>query len=224
MALNGIEDTVRSTQGLSRNARQPAKANVVRYADDFVVTGATRILLEQRVKPTSEEFLAARALQLAPEKTSITHISQGFDFLGPNVRKLHGIRARCKRKFVVTTDSKHHLPIAPDLVQRNFTPTALNQVWTGDITYIVTDEGWLYLAAVIDLDPILSATSKCLLEPLQQTRSDFNICWLLRMIVKKGIGLFLRLLPVGLGRFAQQLRQIFACEPLKDESGNWALN
>ena len=65
--------------------------------------------------------------------------------------QLHGIRARCKRKFVVTTDSKHHLPIAPDLVQRNFTMTAPNQVWTGDITYIATDEGWLYLAAVVDL-------------------------------------------------------------------------
>jgi putative transposase len=65
--------------------------------------------------------------------------------------QLHGIRARCKRRFVVTTDSKHHLPIAPDLVQRNFTPNAPNQVWTSDITYIATDEGWLYLAAVIDL-------------------------------------------------------------------------
>lgn len=65
--------------------------------------------------------------------------------------QLHGIRAGCKRKFVVTTDSKHHLPIAPDLEQRNFTPTAANQVWTGDITYIATDEGWLYLTAVIDL-------------------------------------------------------------------------
>jgi len=43
--------------------------------------------------------------------------------------QLHGIRAKCKRKFGVTTDSKHHLPIAPDLVQRNFTPTAPNQVW-----------------------------------------------------------------------------------------------
>ena len=54
---------------------------------------------------------------------------------------LHGIRARCKRKFVVTTYSKHHLPIAPHLVQRKFTPTVLNQVWAGDITYIATDEG-----------------------------------------------------------------------------------
>ena len=70
------------------------------------------------------------------------------------VRRLmqqHGIRARTKRKFVVTTDSKHHLPIAPDLVQRRFTPQAPNQLWSGDITYIATDEGWLYLAVVLDL-------------------------------------------------------------------------
>jgi len=65
--------------------------------------------------------------------------------------QMHGIGARCKRTFVVSMDSKHHLHIAPDLVKRNFTPTAPNQVWTGDITYIATDEGWLYLAAVIDL-------------------------------------------------------------------------
>jgi transposase InsO family protein len=54
-----------------------------------------------------------------------------------------GIKARCKRKFVVTTDSKHSLPIAANLLQRNFTTSAPNQVWTGDITYIATDEGWL---------------------------------------------------------------------------------
>ena len=65
--------------------------------------------------------------------------------------QLHGIRARCKRKFVVITDSKHHLPIAPDLVQHKFTPMEPNRIWTGDITYMATDEGWLYLAAVVDL-------------------------------------------------------------------------
>ena len=62
------------------------------------------------------------------------------------VRKLmqrHAIKARGKRKFVVTTDSKHNLPTAPNLLQRNFTPALPNMVWTGDITYIATDEGWL---------------------------------------------------------------------------------
>ena len=55
--------------------------------------------------------------------------------------KEHGIKARGKKKFVVATDSKHKLPIAPNLLQRNFTAAAPNQVWTGDITYIATDEG-----------------------------------------------------------------------------------
>lgn len=61
------------------------------------------------------------------------------------------IRARHKRKFKVTTDSKHKLPVAPNLLDRNFTPAAPNQVWTSDITYLWTDEGWLYLAIVLDL-------------------------------------------------------------------------
>ena len=63
----------------------------------------------------------------------------------------HGIKARGKRKLVVTTDSKHNLPIAENLLERNFSPEAPNQVWTSDITYIATDEGWLYLTGVIEL-------------------------------------------------------------------------
>ena len=64
----------------------------------------------------------------------------------------HGIRARGKRRFrVTTTDSRHNLPIAPNLLNRNFTPAAPNQAWAGDITYIFTEEGWLFLAVVIDL-------------------------------------------------------------------------
>ena len=64
----------------------------------------------------------------------------------------HGIRARGKRRFrVTTTDTRHDLPIAPNLLNRNFTPAAPNQAWSGDITYIATEEGWLFLAVVIDL-------------------------------------------------------------------------
>jgi transposase InsO family protein len=64
----------------------------------------------------------------------------------------HGIRARGKRRFhVATTDSRHDLPIAPNLLNRNFTPAAPNQAWAGDITYIATEEGWLFLSVVIDL-------------------------------------------------------------------------
>ena len=64
----------------------------------------------------------------------------------------HGIRARGKRRFrVMTTDSRHDLPIAPNLLNRNFNVSGPNQAWAGDITYIATDEGWLFLAVVIDL-------------------------------------------------------------------------
>lgn len=63
----------------------------------------------------------------------------------------HGIKARGKRTFVVTTDSKHSLPVAENLLARNFHPSAPDCVWSSDITYIATDERWLYLACVIDL-------------------------------------------------------------------------
>jgi transposase InsO family protein len=63
-----------------------------------------------------------------------------------------GIRARGKRRFrVCTTDSRHGLAVAPNLLERNFTAAAPNAVWVGDITYIPTREGWLYLATVLDL-------------------------------------------------------------------------
>jgi transposase InsO family protein len=63
----------------------------------------------------------------------------------------HGIHARHKRRFKATTDSKHSMPVAANVLERNFTPAAANRVWTGDITYIQTGQGWLYLAIVLDL-------------------------------------------------------------------------
>jgi putative transposase len=74
----------------------------------------------------------------------------GLDRVGKLMRR-HGIRARHKRRYKATTDSKHTLPIAPNLLDRQFLPEAPNRVWTGDITYIATSEGWLYLAIVLDL-------------------------------------------------------------------------
>ena len=65
--------------------------------------------------------------------------------------RLAGIRGRKKKRVVRTTDSKHDLPIAPNLVQRDFSPTRPNALWVADITYLATLEGWLYLAVVVDL-------------------------------------------------------------------------
>jgi len=87
MVLDGLERAVHTSVGHSRNARNKAKIHIVRYADDFIVTGNSREILEQKVWPAIEAFLAERGLELSPEKTLIRHIDQGFDFLGQNVRK-----------------------------------------------------------------------------------------------------------------------------------------
>jgi transposase InsO family protein len=66
--------------------------------------------------------------------------------------RLAGLRSKTKRRFrVKTTDSKHGHPIAPDRLQQDFNADGVNKVWLSDITYIPTDEGWLYLASVMDL-------------------------------------------------------------------------
>lgn len=62
-----------------------------------------------------------------------------------------GLRAKAARKFKATTNSKHNLPVAPNLLEQDFDADHLNQKWVGDITYLWTDEGWLYLAVMIDL-------------------------------------------------------------------------
>lgn len=65
--------------------------------------------------------------------------------------KRQQLRAKAAKKFKATTNSKHNLPVAPNLLQQDFSVTAPNQKWVSDITYLWTDEGWLYLAVVIDL-------------------------------------------------------------------------
>jgi putative transposase len=78
------------------------------------------------------------------------HLSVGRRRLGRLMRSA-GLVCKTKRKFKVTTNSKHNLPVADNLLDRNFTVQQVNQAYVGDITYIRTQEGWLYLAVVIDL-------------------------------------------------------------------------
>ena len=62
----------------------------MRFADDFIITGENRELLQEQVLPIVRDFMAERGLQLSEEKTVITHIDEGFDFLGCNIRKYNG--------------------------------------------------------------------------------------------------------------------------------------
>ena len=89
-----------------------------------------------------------------PTKEDVDEVLDTHLVKGGRVERLmreNGIRARHKRRFKATTDSRHSMPVADNLLARNFTPAAPNRVWTGDITYIQTGEGWLYLAIVLDL-------------------------------------------------------------------------
>jgi len=97
IALDGLQHEL---EGLFRTVRQAreAKVHLVRYADDFVITGSSRELLEERIKPLVVQFLAVRGLVLSDKKTTITHVTEGFDFLGWNVRRF--------KKMLLTQPSK----------------------------------------------------------------------------------------------------------------------
>ena len=84
IALDGLEKIIKA------KTKKSDKINFVRYADDWICTGATKEILEQKVLPRITEFLQMRGLELSPEKTKITHIDEGFDFLGFNLRKYKG--------------------------------------------------------------------------------------------------------------------------------------
>ena len=93
------------------NRLEQAKVNLVRFADDFIITGSSYELLEQEVKPLVEQFLQPRGLELSPEKTRITHIEDGFDFLGQH-GPLGAIGGKCavsSNHFIISGLQGHFL-------------------------------------------------------------------------------------------------------------------
>lgn len=92
MTLDGIQELLASKFPIAiKNGKEIRhKINLVRYADDFIVTGDSEEILKDEVKPLIAEFLAERGLALSEEKTLVTHVDDGFDFLGFNVRRYNG--------------------------------------------------------------------------------------------------------------------------------------
>jgi RNA-directed DNA polymerase len=90
MTLNGLEKELREKFPKHPNSGSNEKINFVRFADDFIVTGKSEEVLENEVKPLVEQFMKERGLTLSQEKTLITHIENGFDFLGQHLRKYNG--------------------------------------------------------------------------------------------------------------------------------------
>ena len=104
MALDGLERILREKyphySGRRALKGMNKQVNMVRYADDFIITGSSKEVLEEGVKPLVTEYLQQRGLELSEEKTRITHIEDGFDFLGQHVRKYNG-------KLLITLSKKN---------------------------------------------------------------------------------------------------------------------
>lgn len=114
------------------------------------VIGPEELALRQRMKAllkASRESLGSRTMARKLRE-------EGFQIVRDRTRRLMkalNLRVKPKRKYKATTDSKHNLPVAENVLNRQFSPTEPNQVWGTDITYLWTQEGWVYLAVVIDL-------------------------------------------------------------------------
>ena len=115
MTLDGLEKVLATA--FPRATERGLKMHMVRYADDLVITGDSKEWLENEVMPVLVDFLAERGLTLSPEKTKVTHITEGFDFLGWNVRKYNG-------KLLIKpskANTKAHLTKAREIIKTNKT-------------------------------------------------------------------------------------------------------
>jgi putative transposase len=114
------------------------------------VIGPEELALRRRMKAL---FVASR--ESLGSRTMARNLRlEGFDIGRDKARRLMkrlGLKVKPKRKYKVTTDSNHKLPVAKNVLNRAFSPSAPNQVWGSDITYLWTQQGWIYLAVVIDL-------------------------------------------------------------------------
>ncbi len=135
LALDGLEGVLEEHFGQKNTKKSyKTKVNYVRYADDFVITGISKELLENEVKPIVKAFMAERGLQLSPEKTVVTHISDGFDFLGQNIRKYNG-------KLLIKPSKKNlqtFLIKVRDVIKRN--PTARTETLIMQLNPLL--KGW----------------------------------------------------------------------------------
>lgn len=151
MALDGLEALLAAHCGQKNSkASYRTKVNYVRYADDFVITGISKELLEEQVKPLVEAFMAERGLTLSPQKTVITHITEGFDFLGQNLRK-YGDKLLIKPS---RQSLRKHLQKLKEIVRRNRTTTQtaliqqLNPIirgWANYHRHVVSKETFSYV-------------------------------------------------------------------------------
>ena len=144
LTLAGLEEAIK------KSVKRSDKVNVIMYADDFVVTGISKEILENKIKPIIVSFLAERGLELSEEKTKITHIDDGFDFLGFNVRKYN-------RKLLIKPSKgsvKRFLKTIRETIKSNATAKTENLIhqlndkvrgWTNYFRHVVAKKTFSYV-------------------------------------------------------------------------------
>lgn len=166
IALSGLEDAIKSATS------RRDKVNVISYADDFVITGISKELLENKIMPIVVTFLKERGLELSPQKTKITHVNDGFDFLGFNVRKY-------KDKLLIKPSKKNvksFLGNIRDLVKSKATAKTENLIWQLNPKI----RGWAnYFCHVVSKDTF-SYVDYCIFETIMR--------WIKRRHPEKGAG------------------------------------
>ena len=139
------------------------KAPVIRLCELFGVSPAGFYAARKRrrapVRVSMDEVNVRAAFEVGGRAYGSRRVSEQLALMGcklgrhrvRTVMATMQLRPQWRRKFVSTTDSKHTMPLAPNLLSRQFNPSAPNLVWVADMTYIRTRRGWMYLAAVMDL-------------------------------------------------------------------------
>ena len=124
------------------------------YYDYLRAKPSARSLLQSKLL-VELKAIAAESRYSCGKRSIAKHLqAKGYAigvYAAKTLMKKAGIHCKQRRRYCVTTDSRHHLPIAENVLNREFQVAAPNRAWVGDITYVWTLEGWLYVAAVLDL-------------------------------------------------------------------------
>jgi RNA-directed DNA polymerase len=170
LALDGLEEAIKlAVRGKSRH-----KLHMIRYADDFVVTGSSKEILEHNIKPAIVKFLEERGLTLSGEKTSITQIDNGFDFLGFNIRKYKGkLLIKPAKKSI-----KSLLDKVREVIKRNKASSAYELI--GQLNLKI--KGWAYYYRHVVAKRVFAYIDDCVYRLISQwTRrrhNNKNIAWI----------------------------------------------
>jgi RNA-directed DNA polymerase len=173
LVLDGLETELNDVFAQTRRDRYTNKVYLIRYADDFIITGVSKELLEEEVKPLVKDFLAERGLTLSESKTRIVHINEGFDFLGFHLCKYDG-------KLLITPSKKsvkHILTTIRTRIKQAWSWSAerlideLNRIirgWANVYRHVVSKETFSYID---------SETWKCLWKWARRRHGKKTAAW-----------------------------------------------